>query len=109
MSSSTKSSDFESVPPPDGAGTDMSPLPDGEAIPARRRKAAAEAEIVTLVTLPLSNRVIEYFQADGDDWQGRINEALNLIVNRHQAREAKKRARLRARNSVRRRPPGARA
>jgi len=87
----------------------MSPPPDGEAIPARRRKAAAEAEIVTLVTLPLSNRVIEYFQADGEDWQGRINEALNLIVNRHQAREAKKRARLRARNSVRRRPPGARA
>ncbi|MFI5407705.1 hypothetical protein [Kaistia sp. UC242_56] len=108
MSSSTKSSDFETVPAPDGAGTDLFPLPNGEAIPARRRKAAAEAEIVTVVTLPLSNRVIDYFGSDGGDWRARVNESLNLIVNRHQAREAKKRARLRARNSVRRRPPGAR-
>ncbi|WEK50664.1 MAG: BrnA antitoxin family protein [Candidatus Kaistia colombiensis] len=107
MSSSTKSSDFEPVSVPDGGGAELFSQPDGQANPARRRKAAAEAESVATVTLPLSHRVIEYFQAEGDDWLARINESLNLIVNRHIAREAKKRARLRARTSARRRAPRA--
>ena len=108
MSSSTKSSNSDPALEPDGAETEPFVPTDREKVPARRRKAAAEAEIVTIVTLPLSNRVIEYFQGAGEGWQGRVNDQLNLIVNRHIAREAKKRARLRARNSVRRRPPSAR-
>lgn len=109
MSNTTKSSDFEPLLDPDDAGIELLPPARGLAVPARRRKAAADAEIVTMVTLALSDRVIEYFQANGENWQADVNEALNMIVNRHMAREAKKRARLRARNSVRRRQPRARA
>jgi len=104
MSSSTKSSDFEPVSVSDDAATELFAPSNPEPAPARRRKAAAEAEAVSVVTLALSNRVIEYFQGEGDDWQALVNESLNLIVNRHVAREAKKRARLRARTSARRRP-----
>lgn len=108
MSNTTKSSDFEPLLDPDDAGIEPLPPARATAVPARRRKATADAEIVTMVTLALSDRVIEYFQAVGDNWQAGVNEALNMIVNRHMAREAKKRARLRARNSVRRRQPRAR-
>lgn len=109
MSNTTKSSDFEPLLDPDDAGIEPLALVGAATVPARRRKAAADAEIVTMVTLALSDRVIEYFQTNGGNWQAEVNEALNTIVNRHMAREAKKRARLRARNSVRRRPPSARA
>ena len=107
MSSSTKSSDFEPLSVSDGAATELFAPSTAESVPVRRRKAAAEAEAVTVVTLALSNRVLEYFQGEGEDWQALVNEALNLIVNRHVAREAKKRARLRARTSARRRPAAA--
>ncbi|ODT13355.1 MAG: hypothetical protein ABS35_38035 [Kaistia sp. SCN 65-12] len=71
--------------------------------PRRGRKAGGDDLITT--SLPLSARVIEHFKAAGDDWQSRLNEALNIIVNRTHAREAKKRARLRARSAARRRLP----
>jgi len=80
-----------------------------EAAPTTKRRSSKSAgdDLVT-TSLTLSARVIEHFKASGDDWQSRLNEALNIIVNRTHAREAKKRARLRARSAARRRlsPPG---
>lgn len=105
MIESTNSLDTEPVPAPDGDGTALAQPDSPTRIPARRRKADADAAMVTPVTLDLSNRVIEHFQSAGDEWRGLINESLNLIVNRHVSREAKKRARLRARSAVKRRPP----
>ncbi|WP_018183405.1 BrnA antitoxin family protein [Kaistia granuli] len=77
------------------------------ASPARRRSAKADGMTLVTVSLALSERVIDYFKTDGGDWQARINETLNLLVNRQNARDAKKRARLRARGAIRRRPGAA--
>jgi uncharacterized protein (DUF4415 family) len=78
--------------------------PDPAPPDRKRTSKAAGADLVT-TSLTLSARVIEHFKAGGDDWEARMNEALNIIVNRTHAREAKKRARLRARSVARRRLP----
>ncbi|WP_035830995.1 BrnA antitoxin family protein [Kaistia adipata] len=76
-----------------------------DATPTTRRGRKAAGDDLVTTSLTLSTRVIEHFKASGEDWQSRLNEALNIIVNRTHAREAKKRARLRARSAVRRRLP----
>jgi uncharacterized protein (DUF4415 family) len=73
----------------------------------RRGSGKAGGEDLVTTSLTLSARVIEHFKASGDDWEQRLNETLNILVNRIHAREAKKRARLRARSAVRRRLPPA--
>ena len=105
MINSTNSLDTEPAPEPDGDGAALAQTHSPARVPARRRKAEADAAMVTPVTLELSNRVIEHFQSAGDDWRVLVNESLNLVVNRHVSREAKQRARLRARSVVKRRPP----
>lgn len=84
----------------DGDGATAAPPPV-----RRRRQGGSDGTASTPITLALSDRVLEFFKGEGGDWQARINEALNVLVNRQQAREAKKRARLRARSAVKRRPP----
>jgi uncharacterized protein (DUF4415 family) len=78
---------------------------DVETTTVRRRPGkAGDGDLVT-TSLTLSAHVIDHFKAAGGDWQSRLNEALTILVNRAHAREAKKRARLRARSAIRRRQP----
>ncbi len=35
------------------------------------------------VTLPLSQEVIDFFKAQGDDWKERINDVLREYVAKH--------------------------
>ncbi|BCP55151.1 hypothetical protein K32_37680 [Kaistia sp. 32K] len=89
------------TPSRDDALTDVEA--DASTSALRRRSAKAEGQALVTVSLDLSERVIDFFKIEGGDWQARVNDALNLLVNRQNARDAKKRARLRARSAVRRR------